>query len=154
MATTLTTPGVLNDSLDSNVDISTAAGLVDCALKFLKGRLTPICVSICLTFHILEPVSSEMASKFFLDPLAFIKRLQGLIQSAQVIPNLEAANLVCDSFAVILEASLHCNHIWHIFKDTNKCSVLFQSLLLGDARQEIRQGVAGSIRGICCTLPT
>lgn len=37
MATTLTTPGVLSDNLDSEVDLSTAAGLVDCLLKFLKG---------------------------------------------------------------------------------------------------------------------
>lgn len=38
MATTLIAHGVLSDTLDSEVDLSTAAGLVDCLLKFLKGR--------------------------------------------------------------------------------------------------------------------
>lgn len=37
MVTTLITHGVLSDTLDSEIDLSTASGLVDCLLKFLKG---------------------------------------------------------------------------------------------------------------------
>lgn len=37
LATTLITPGLISGTLDSEVDLSITAGLVDCVLRFLKG---------------------------------------------------------------------------------------------------------------------
>lgn len=50
LATTLTTPGLINGTLDSEVDLSITAGLVDCVLRFLKGMYKP-CNSSC---HLLK----------------------------------------------------------------------------------------------------
>lgn len=41
LATTLITPGLVNGTLDSEVDLSITAGLVDCLLRFLKGMYKP-----------------------------------------------------------------------------------------------------------------
>ena len=102
----------------------------------------------------LEPVTPEAAEEFFPDAMPFVDRLQSLIQVARKIPSIEANNLVCNCFAVILEASMQCGNVWDSFKSRRQCSVLFQKLLLADPISDIRQGIADSVRGICCTLPT
>lgn len=99
-----------------------------------------------------EPVSAEAAGGLFSDPKAFVERLQSLIPQVEAIPTPQAIGLVCNCFAAILEASLHCAEVWGFFKSADQCSQLFRCLLLEDTRQEIRQGVAESIRGICGTL--
>ena len=102
----------------------------------------------------LEPVSDEIASNFFsaAEAQAFLERLQSLILHATIISASQAHRLVCDCFSTIIEASLHCRNVWNFFKSSDKCSSLFRGLLLEDEREDIRQGVAESIRGICCTL--
>lgn len=44
LATALTSPNIINSSLDTEVDLATTAGLVDCLLFFLKGKhKSPAC---------------------------------------------------------------------------------------------------------------
>lgn len=38
LASALIIPNIINSSLDTEVDLATTAGLVDCLLFFLKGR--------------------------------------------------------------------------------------------------------------------
>lgn len=155
LATTLITPGLTSGTLDSEVDLSITAGLVDCVLRFLKGTYKP-CNTISNTdiSRWVEPVSAEVAARFLPDAQAFVERLQSLIPQARNISSTQANDLVCNCFATILEASLRCKNVWEIFKSANQCSSLFRCLLLEDRRSEIRQGVAESIRGICYTLST
>jgi ubiquitin carboxyl-terminal hydrolase 34 len=83
-----------------------------------------------------------------------VDRLQSLIRVARDISSVEANNLVCNCFAALLEASLQCASVWDAFKSRQQCSDIFQKLLLADPVLDIRQGIADSVRGICCTLPT
>lgn len=102
----------------------------------------------------IEPVSADVAAILLPDAQAFVERLQSLIPQARSISTTQANSLVCNCFATVLEASLHCKNVWETFKKANQCSSLFRCLLLEDMRPEIRQGVTESIRGICCTLST
>ena len=103
----------------------------------------------------IEAVSAEVSSMFFSDAATLVERLLWFIDFAQSgVSSPQIIELVRKSFAVILEASLHCNKVWVYFKNTSHSSTLSKTLLLEDLRPEIRQGVADSIRGICCSLPT
>jgi len=157
LALTLTGAGKTSTSIDAGTDVSTAVGLVDCLLTFLKGSY-PCQVfsrSNVNTFHFIEAVSPEVSSTFFSDEAALVERLLSFITFAQSGTNSNLGiELVRKSFAVILEASLHCSKVWIYFKRTDQSSIPLQHLLIEDTRQEIRQGVADSIRGICCSLPT
>lgn len=61
---------------------------------------------------------------------------------------------MCNSFAAILEASLQCEDVWESFRSGRQCSSLFRSLLMAHPLLDVRQGIADSVRGICCTLST
>jgi ubiquitin carboxyl-terminal hydrolase 34 len=150
----LINPNTLSGNLESEIDLSIAAGLVDCLLKFLKGAPhSALYVSTNLICK-QEPVTPEAAKEFFPDAAPFVERLQSLIPVARKIASTEANNLVCNCFAAILEASLQCGSVWDSFKSSGQCSKLFHQLLLADPIPDIRQGIADSVRGICCTLPT
>ena len=154
---TLTSADKTGTSIDAEIDISTAVGLVDCLLTFLKGLLP--CPSLigprANIFHHVEAVPVEVSSTFFSDEAALVERLLLFIAFAQSGTNSDQEiELVSKSFATILEASLHCHKVWIYFKNANRSSTLLQKLLLENSRPEIRQGVADSIRGICCSLPT
>lgn len=154
LAKTIVAPGVFSEHHDSEVNLLVAAGLVDCLLRFLKGIFTHMFKkSIRLSACVAEPVPPETAKDIIPDPPAFVERLRFLITSARMGSSPDANTTACKCFATILEASLHSKSVWNFFKSTDQCLNLLRSFLLEDSRQELRQGVADSIRGICCTLP-
>lgn len=155
LSRTLTAVGVISTSLDAGIDVTTAAGLIDCLLTYLKG-LHPTSGSRFKSANggrFAEPVSTDVSSTFFADPSTLVQQLLWLISSAQTIPiNGQVDDLVRDSFATLLEASLHSTIVWDHFKNASQSSTLLQKLLLEDNRHDVRQGVADAIRGICCSL--
>ena len=64
-----------------------------------------------------------------------------------------SGELVCNSFAVLFEASLHCGNVWRSFKASGRCAGLLQKLILEDSREVIRQRVEHCLRGVCAALP-
>lgn len=124
--------------MDQDMETATAAGVVDCLLRFLK-----------------EPVSPETSALYFSDAAAFVERLRGLIATTKSqLTTTDSVRLVRNSFSAILEAALHSGKVWASFKEHTGFTTLLRELLLEDLRQEIRQGVADAIRGVCGTLPT
>lgn len=138
LALALTSTDRVGVSVDTGIDISTAVGLVDCLLTFLK-----------------EATSPRISSTFFPDAAALVERLLWFVAFAQSDSNdSQGTELVRKSFAAILEASLHCSKAWDCFKNTTQISMLLQKLLLEDTRLELRKGVVESVQGICSSLPS
>ena len=104
--------------------------------------------------YLLEAVSLGVSGTLLSDAAALVERLLWFIAFAESDPSSsQGVELVCKSFAALLEASLHCEEAWNHFKNIDKASMLLQRLLLEDSRLEIRQGVADAIQGICHSLP-
>ena len=156
LALTLTSEDKLGASADAEIDVSTAAGLIDCLLLFLKGLWqisslpSPSSHGLCL----LEAVSLGISGTLLSDAAVLIERLLWFIAFAESdSSSSQGIELVCKSFAALLEVSLHCSRAWNYFKNTDKSSMRLQRLLLEDPKLEIRQGIADAIHGICYSLP-
>ena len=120
----------------AQVDAIVALALAECLLGFLK-----------------EPSSEATRDTYFEDPRQIVTRL-GLLMSA----SLEAygsetnARLVSVCFASILEASLHCEAVWHHVKKDQWTPVLLEKLWLSMPKEELRVASAASLRSVFSTL--
>ncbi|KAI9894791.1 MAG: hypothetical protein M1814_000010 [Vezdaea aestivalis] len=117
-----------------------------------------ICNSMltCLLRYLKEPVSAEVAKTYFPDRQDFVVQLFDMIEAAQTteaLSHLDAANIACQSFAVLLEASLRNENLWKVLKTNSKTDRLIEALLLNDPRPQVRGKTADSIRHVCCDLP-
>lgn len=138
LAEVWTTFDIIGKPPQDDVDLMTAAGLVDCMLSFLR-----------------EPTSPELAKEYVEDAPAFVDRLVSSLLAAQTFEHSTFAHsLLQNCFAVLLEASLHCRSVWQHFRTADYCSIVLQRLLLEDLRQDVRQGASDRLKGICSALPT
>lgn len=102
-----------------------------------------------------EPVPSDISAIYFTNPSKLIDRLHQLIDVTQSItPTPEIILLIQNSFATMLEASLHSRPVWNYFKSNEKSSKTLQSLLLKNPNRAIRDGVATAMKSVCGALPT
>ncbi|KAL9043997.1 MAG: hypothetical protein Q9214_002835, partial [Letrouitia sp. 1 TL-2023] len=142
-------------SLSTTGEIKATSSLIDCLLKYLKGKKKML-VRIVLADErfIAEHASSEVFDQISLDSKAFVNRLLSLITAAQnVNKNSLSENLISGPFAVILEVSLHSDKVWSAFKETGDPQSLLRRTLLQEPSQKIREGIAKAIESIC-TIPS
>lgn len=141
-------------SLSTTGEIRATSSLIDCLLKYLKGKKKML-VHIVLADErfIAEHASSEVFDQISLDSKAFVNRLLSLITAAQnAAKHPSSENLISGPFAVILEVSLHSDKVWSAFKETGDPQSLLRCTLLQESRQKIREGIAKAIESIC-TIP-
>ncbi|KAF2875102.1 hypothetical protein BDV95DRAFT_665713 [Massariosphaeria phaeospora] len=127
---------LLNEALISKAvsdrhEMDVVATLVNVLLEFLKER-----------------PGQEVSSSYFSNETAFVNRLMDLSCLA-VKANDDATQVACQSYATILEASLHSREVWDAFIGHPDIPALHQVLLLTDPRKFLREQVAGSIASVC-----
>ena len=154
-ARVLTQSNMARTALVGEVGLTTAAGLVNCLLDFLKGLSGPLIANTAYSPCPPEPTSADLSRSYVSDASTFVDRLQSCIVSALSYErSAMSEELACNCFAALLEASLHCPNVWESFKTADGCATLLQQLLLEDPREGIRQGIAARLEGICAALAT
>ncbi|KAI9796613.1 MAG: hypothetical protein M1833_006053 [Piccolia ochrophora] len=131
----ITSDVVSNDALKVQV----VNRLTDCLLRLLK-----------------EPVSESTSNAYFPDEQGLVQCLVSFLHgvtSPQTWTVEEWIFLACNSFACILEASLHNATIWTIFTAKPQVGDLIQQLVLDDLRSHLRKRIAGTISGFCKVIP-
>lgn len=141
-------------SLSTTGEIRVTSSLIDCLLKYLKGKKNILVRIIPADGAFLaEHASSEVFDQISLDNRGFVNRLLSLITAAQNIDkDPSSENLISGPFAVLLEVSLHSDKVWSAFKETGDLQSLLRRTLLQEPHQKIREGIAKAIESIC-TIP-
>lgn len=65
------------------------------------------------------------------------------------LPESSVQKLICNSFAVLVEASVHNHQFWELIKQNAQFDQLVFSLLLRESRQAIRKEIADNISVVC-----
>ena len=140
----------------SRSETMTAIGLIECLLKFLKGRIVePPDLALTDTRSNLEPVALEISATYFNDPPALMDRLRLLIFTAQKSSLTEQTILLVEiCFSAMLEASLYSKASWSYLKNNSSSPQLLRCLLLESPHERIREGAAASIRRVCGAMPS
>lgn len=157
LAKVLTTFDVVGPSIQSEVELAVAAGLVDCLLAFLKGLKLPSLRirNPVFTSNSIEPTSAELSKRYIADAAAFVKCLISCLFAAQSLNSTQLSNgLILNCFAVLLEASLYCPNVWEVFRTADQATALLGDIILKNTSYEVREGVADRLRGIFAVLPT
>ena len=157
LSTVLTTYDIVGSSLENEVDLAFAAGLMKCLLAFLRGLRPPDSCLVDSLFisNLVEPTSADISKDYILDSVTFIERLVSCLFAAQSLESTElSSDLVLDSFAVLLEASLHCPNVWETLQTAAGITALLGSILLKDTRLKVRDGAMARLNGIFAVLPT
>ena len=90
------------------------------------------------------------------DPAALVRQLLKLIETVRVQSitppsQIVAQKIICNSFAVLMEASVRDNGFWRILKELAELDRFVILLLLDESRQPVRKGIAENIAIICGT---
>ena len=102
-----------------------------------------------------EPVAQDLSDHTFVNCSRLVDRIQSLISTAQLnLKDFESDVLVCDSFALMLECSLHSTDFWESFSNHERTSMLLQYLTLDSRSTNVRNAAITSIRTVCGVLPT
>jgi ubiquitin carboxyl-terminal hydrolase 34 len=120
----------IDDSKPSGQELQLVAVLVKVLLEFLRER-----------------PSLDISNSYFPDGAPLVDRLMRILMVALGQP--ELATLAQDSYATILEASLHSRAVWEAFVRHIEVNHVHQSLLLVHPEQVIREAVAQKIASIC-----
>ncbi|KAF2729962.1 ubiquitin C-terminal hydrolase-like protein [Polyplosphaeria fusca] len=119
--------------------------------KTFSGRhalyLASVLVEVLLEF-LKERPSQDLSSQYFSNESALV---DGLVDLMSVALTTEQCSpfVASNSFATILEASLHSKAIWEAFMSRPDIPALHRTLLLADPRQTVREDVAKSIASVC-----
>ncbi|KAH9867833.1 hypothetical protein IAQ61_007137 [Plenodomus lingam] len=114
--------------------------------SFQERRLAAILVHVLLEF-LRERPSPDVSAAYFSDGGLLSTRLLGLLTVA--LESNEEADFVQDTYAAILEASLHSRAVWDAFMDNPDTRGIHRTLLLDDSRLVVRQHVARKITSVC-----
>jgi ubiquitin carboxyl-terminal hydrolase 34 len=68
---------------------------------------------------------------------------------ATQLPDSSIQKLICNSFALLIEASLHDHRFWELIKQHTQFDTVIFSLLLEESRQPIRKEAADNITVVC-----
>lgn len=93
-----------------------------------------------------ERPSEDVSKSYFPNGQAFVDRVLSLIQTCLRIP--EKARLLCNCYAVLMEACLRSNDVWQAWTGSEKQLELHRLLLL-EAAEEIRMTIHDRILSIC-----
>ncbi|CAO2651506.1 Nn.00g040760.m01.CDS01 [Neocucurbitaria sp. VM-36] len=126
----LLNPKLISDPISSFQELQLAAVLVNVLLEFLRERPSP-----------------DMSATYFSDGHLLADRLMRILSVA--LETNDDAAIVQDSYAVILEASLHSRVVWQGFANSVDSPRLHKIMLLIDARQSVRGSIARKIASVC-----
>ncbi|PGH13416.1 hypothetical protein AJ79_03695 [Helicocarpus griseus UAMH5409] len=101
----------------------------------------------------------EDSEQYFSDPSTLATRLLYFISLGQklspgLITEYAIQKLISNSFATIIEASMHDSRVWDAVEQSTQIKDLIFALLLGEKKQAIRKGVAEIIFSTCGTSPS
>ncbi|EGC41797.1 ubiquitin carboxyl-terminal hydrolase [Histoplasma capsulatum var. duboisii H88] len=130
-------------------------GLEDSPLKLLFARNSVECLLFALTAKSM-PEDSE---QYFSNPLDLATRLLSFISlcrnlTSKHLSEISIQKLISNSFAVIIEASMHDSRVWDAVEQSTQIKDLIFTLLLSESRQGIRKSVAEIIFATCGTTPS
>ncbi|QSS63969.1 ubiquitin carboxyl-terminal hydrolase [Histoplasma capsulatum] len=130
-------------------------GLEDSPLKLLFARNFVECLLFALTAKSM-PEDSE---QYFSNPLDLATRLLSFISlcrnlTSKHLSEISIQKLISNSFAVIIEASMHDSRVWDAVEQSTQIKDLIFTLLLRESRQGIRKSVAEIIFATCGTTPS
>ncbi|WEW57864.1 ubiquitin carboxyl-terminal hydrolase [Emydomyces testavorans] len=134
----------MSESLESHhLKLTFACSFIECLLTALTAKTTALDTS--------EP--------FVSDPPALVTCLLRFVllgNNASQVPlaGFPLQKLISNSFAALLEASMHDRRVWDAFKESAKMDDIVLALLLHDPRLGIRQDVAGIIFALCGISPS
>ncbi|KAI9773606.1 MAG: hypothetical protein M1840_006880 [Geoglossum simile] len=148
----------LLEGTDTYMKILLASDLVECLLRFLKGKIhtTLSWCSFMLTAFLVEPVSSETSASYFSDEAALVERLVTLLNAAKSLESwsyAESPALAWQCFSAIIEASIHSAAFWDLFTRRSDIPGLIKELVLDDPRLSLRKCVAERMSHVCKVLP-
>lgn len=88
------------------------------------------------------------------DPTSLVRQLLKLISTGRslttdILSEMAIQKLICNSFAVLIEGSIHDNTFWDIVKRNARFEELIFTLLLDEPRQSIRKEIADNIAVVC-----
>ncbi|KAH7374400.1 hypothetical protein BKA66DRAFT_174381 [Pyrenochaeta sp. MPI-SDFR-AT-0127] len=126
----LLNPQLISDPISNFQELQLAAVLVNVLLEFLRERPSP-----------------DMSATYFSNGSLLADRLVKILSVA--LETNDEATVVQDSFAVILEASLHSRAVWEAFVDNPDAPRLLQVLLLTDRRQPLREQISKKVASVC-----
>ncbi|OAX82322.1 hypothetical protein ACJ72_03333, partial [Emergomyces africanus] len=132
-----------------------ADGVEDSPLKLIFACNFVECLLLALTAKAI-PEDSE---QYFSNPLALASRLLSFISlgrnlSSTHLSETSIQKLISNSFAIIIEASMHDSRVWDAVEQSTQIKDIIFTLLLGESRQGIRKGVAEIIFSTCGTSPS
>ncbi|TPX26244.1 hypothetical protein DIZ76_011705 [Coccidioides immitis] len=133
----------MSESLDSSlVKLTFACNFVDCLLAALTAKST-----------------ADNSEPFFDDPSGLVTCLLKFVFLGKTTSQLPLAEfplqkLISNSFAALLEASMHDKRVWEIFKQNTDMDDIVLTLLLRDPRSAVRQDIAGIIFALCGMSPS
>lgn len=103
--------------------------------------------------------ASETSDTLFTDPSGLTTCLLRFIflgnnTSHLPLGEFHLQKLISNSFASLIEASMHDSRVWDALKQSEKVEDIILSLLLAESRLGIRQDVAGIIFSFCGMSPS
>ncbi|KAF2477566.1 uncharacterized protein BDR25DRAFT_2094 [Lindgomyces ingoldianus] len=122
---------LISESLGGRQELHLAAVLVNVLLEFLKER-----------------PRQEISSHYFSNASSLVNRLLKILSFSIQAP-VDASLVVSQSYAAILEASLHSREVWEAFVGKEGIPALHRSLLLMDPRKSLREHIVQSIASVC-----
>lgn len=133
----LTRPEMSESLAESPLKLLFACNLVECLLLALSVR----------------PSTGDSPSRLS-NPTNLIKQLLKFMDVGRHVTSATLSEagiqkLVCNSFAVLIEASVHDNNFWDVIKRNAQFDQLIFALLLDEARQPIRKETAENIAVVC-----
>lgn len=101
----------------------------------------------------------EDSEQYFSNPLDLATRLLSFISlcrnlTSKHLSEISIQKLISNSFAVIIEASMHDSRVWDAVEQSTQIKDLIFTLLLRESRQGIRKSVAEIIFATCGTTPS
>ncbi|KAI1997922.1 hypothetical protein LOZ51_002594 [Ophidiomyces ophidiicola] len=127
----------MRDALDNgHLKLTLACNFVECLLAALAVKST-----------------ADSSIPFFSDPSGLVDcitkfALPGDLTSPCATDS-TVPQLISNSVAVLLEASMHDRRVWDAFRDSARMEDIILSLLLQDPRLTLRQSIAGIIFTLC-----
>ncbi|KAK2791273.1 hypothetical protein FQN52_004949 [Onygenales sp. PD_12] len=156
----ITRPQMSEGLEGSPLKLDFACNFVECLLLALKGKFSASYQNIAGLANVVTAKSiPEDSEAYFSSPSDLATCFLSLISLSQTLSSTQLSEssiqkLISNSFAVIIEASMHDNRVWDAVKQNTQIEDLMSTLLLKETRQGIRKGVAEIIFSTCGTSPS
>jgi ubiquitin carboxyl-terminal hydrolase 34 len=138
---------LMSESFSELQELQLAAVLVGVLLEFLRGEKHGALHEVASSLPQAERPAPETSAGYFSDDILLVDRLMSIVSVSLQTPDL--ATIAQDSYAAILEASLHSRAIWAAFIRHPELQRVHQILLLTQSSLTIRENITRKIASIC-----